>query len=92
MYTAQVSSKLIGCSELNRDGYGVNPEHCHALVDKFLEMGFVPSTGRFMAVEVPVSNEGDKTRQFNEQLVAESHDLFLGCFTWEDRFPFYFNK
>ena len=57
-----------------------------------LRWDFVPSTGRFMAVEVPVSNEGDKTRQFNEQLVAESHDLFLGCFTWEDRFPFYFNK
>ena len=79
MYHLQVHSKLIGCHEGNRDGFGVDPEHVHSLVDRFHDMGFVPSAGRYMAVEIPMGAQGDTTREFNQKLAASSKDLFLAC-------------
>ena len=79
MYHLQVHSKLIGCHEGNRDGFGVDPEHVHSLVDRFHDMGFVPSAGRYMAVEIPMGTEGDATRTFNEKLATSSKDLHLAC-------------
>lgn len=79
MYSAQISSKYIGCHEQNRDGCGVDPQHVHNLVDTFHKMGFVPM-GKYLAVEVPLNAHGDKTRGFNQELVNGSNGLFPGLF------------
>ena len=81
MYQMQVSSKFIGASELNRDGFGVDAGHVHQILDRFWDMGYVPSAGRYICVEIPSGTAGDKTRKFNEDLVAGSNMMFLVVFS-----------
>ena len=87
LYSLQVNSKLVGCHHANRDGYGVDPVHCHALVDTFHEVGFVPAANRYIAVEVPVGPKGEEIRRFNQELVNSSNNLSFALHSV--RFPFF---
>ena len=77
MYTAQISSK----AAMSRSETGAEwIRNTFTIWLIYGKMGFVPSTGKYLAVEVPLNAHGDKTRGFNEELVNGSNGLLPGLF------------
>lgn len=78
MWSQQLHCRWIGVHESNRDGVGLSPDHVAKLALDFFELGYDESLSKRICLEVdPSSASGQRTLQFNEQLVRGANQLFL---------------
>ncbi|CAE7809241.1 unnamed protein product [Symbiodinium sp. CCMP2592] len=68
----RLNPDLVGVHYENRDGQGVSASHVQDLISSIASIGFVETELRSVCVEVPDDHRGDRVREFNRALVAES--------------------
>lgn len=73
----QIHSRWVGCHSSNRDGLGINPDHCWDLLSDISDLGWLSSEACGIVVEL--SKHDTSVREFNLRM-AESM-ASLECFS-----------
>lgn len=75
----RIPCKMVGVHHKNRDGLGLNSDHCHDLLVNVAELGWSAAEAHGIVVELGSDQHSAHVRQFNQQLVEKSGGKSLTC-------------